>query len=115
MISLQRLPRKLSAPSTKWLWIGLAAVPAIRLYYVREMIAALMIFTVFFVGAATVVLIFFLLDLASQRIMAWIEAGVARALNWVNDAAKDVAAGPGLASLESHRSPTSLGEGINRD
>jgi hypothetical protein len=79
VISLKRFLNKLAGTNTKkWIWIGLAAVPAIRLYYVREMIAALIIFSVFFVGAATVVLIVFLLDRASQHAMAWAEAGVVR-------------------------------------
>lgn len=104
MISLRRLARKLSAGGMKWLWIGIAAVPAMRLYYVREMAAALMIFSIFFAGAATVVLIFFFLDLASQRIVGWIEVGVVRGLSWVSDAVKGVAARPGWGSVESHPS-----------
>ena len=79
MISLRQLSHKLAGTDTKkWIWIGLAAVPAIRFYYVREMIAALIIFSVFFVGAATLVLIAFLLDRASEHAMIWAEAGVAR-------------------------------------
>jgi len=62
----------------KWAWLGLAAVPAIRLYYVQEMIAALMIFSVLFVIGAMLVLIIFLLDRASERAMMWAEASVAR-------------------------------------
>ena len=65
----------------RWIWIGLAVAPAIRLYYVQEMIAALIMFSVLFVGAATVVLIIFLLDRASQRAMTWAEAGLARLAN----------------------------------
>lgn len=91
MISWERLSHKLSLRRMKWLWIGLAALPALRLYYVREMVAALMIFSVLFAGAALIVLIFFLLDIASQRVVVWMEAGVVRALGWVNDSAKDVA------------------------
>lgn len=83
MTSFGRFLRKLSLSSTKWLLTGLVMIPAIRLYYVREMIAALMIFSVLFAGAATIVLIIFLVDLASQRIMAWIEAGVLRTSKWI--------------------------------
>ena len=83
MISLKRFLNKLAGTDTKkWIWIGLAAVPATRLYYVREMIAALIIFSVFFVAAATVVLIVFLLDRGSQHAMAWAEAGVVRLVHW---------------------------------
>jgi len=62
VISFSRLLYKLAGTGRrKWIWIGLAAVPAIRLYYVQEMIAALIIFSVLFVGASMVVLIIFLL------------------------------------------------------
>jgi hypothetical protein len=79
MISFSRLSKELVGTGrNKWVWIGLAAVPAIRLYYVQEMIAALMIFSVLFVVAATLVLIIFLLDRASEHAMIWVEASVAR-------------------------------------
>ncbi len=82
MISFRRLSHKLAGKDRKrWIWIGLAAVPAIRLYYVQEMIAALIMFSVFFVSAAMVVLIIFLLDRASQHAMTWAEAGVTRLLH----------------------------------
>jgi Flp pilus assembly protein protease CpaA len=77
MTSFRRLSHA-GADRKNWIWIGVAAVPAIRLYYVQEMIAALIMFSVLFVGAATVVLIIFLLDRASQQVVAWAEAGVAR-------------------------------------
>jgi uncharacterized membrane protein YraQ (UPF0718 family) len=54
-----------------WILVGLAALAAIRLYYVREMIAALVIFSVLFALAAGAVLTLFLLDLAGQRTLAW--------------------------------------------
>ena len=79
MISLRQLSQKLArTDAKKWIWIGLAAVPAIRLYYVREMLAALIMFSVLFVAAATIALLIFLLDRASQHAMIWAEAGVAR-------------------------------------
>ena len=79
MTSFTQWSHKLAGTDTKkWLWIGLAAVPAIRLYYVQEMIAALMIFSVLFVVAATLVLIIFLLDRASEHAMMWAEEGIAR-------------------------------------
>jgi hypothetical protein len=82
VISFRQLSHKLAGTDTKkWIWIGLAglaAVPTIRLYYVREMIAALIMFSVLFVGVAALVLIVFLLDRASQHAMIWAEAGVAR-------------------------------------
>ena len=89
MISFRRLSHVLAGTDRKkWIWVGLAAVPAIRFYYVQEMIAALIIFSVLFVGAATVVLIIFLVDRVSQQIVVWAEAGVARLVHWVVDASK---------------------------
>jgi hypothetical protein len=79
VISFRQLLHKLAGTERKrWVWIGLAAVPAIRLYYVQEMIAALIMFSVLFVGVSVLVLIIFLLDRASQYAMTWAEAGMAR-------------------------------------
>jgi hypothetical protein len=69
-------------------WGGLLALATLKFYYVQEMIAALVIFSVLFVGAATVVLIIFLLDRASQQIVVWAEAGVARLVHRVARASK---------------------------
>jgi hypothetical protein len=78
--------QKLSAALRgKWIWIGLAALPALRFYYVREMIAALMIFSVLFVAVAFVVLVIFLIDRFSQQIVVWAEPGAARVARWVAD------------------------------
>jgi hypothetical protein len=54
MISFRRLS-ELVRTNKKWIWIGLATVPAIRLCYVQEMIAALIMFSVLFVGVLTLV------------------------------------------------------------
>jgi hypothetical protein len=82
VISSRQLLFKLAGTNGKrWIWIGLAAVPAIRIYYVREMIAALIIFSVLFVAVATVVLIVFLLDRASEYAVTWAEVGVARLIH----------------------------------
>ena len=89
MISISRWLDKLAGTRRKrWIWMGLAAAPAIRLYYVREMIAALIIFSILFMLGATVVLIIFLLDRASQHVMTWAEAGVTRLVHRVVDASK---------------------------
>lgn len=55
----------------KWTLLGLAALAAIWLYQVQEMIAALAIFSVLFALAAGAVLTIFLLDRAGQRTLAW--------------------------------------------
>jgi hypothetical protein len=104
VISLRRLSHKLAGTDRKnWIWIGLAAVPAIHLYYVQEMIAALIIFSVLFVIAAAVVLIIFLLDRASKQIVVWAEAGIARLVHCVVDAVEGMIAGPVWAHAVAHR------------
>ncbi len=50
----------------KWLWIGLAALVALQIYFVRELLAALMLFTGAFILCAIVVLVFYLIDQASR-------------------------------------------------
>jgi hypothetical protein len=70
---------KLPSPRMKWVLIGLGVLPALRIYYVREMVATLMIFSILFVAGAAFVLVLFLLDFASQRLLSWAEAGVLRA------------------------------------
>ena len=57
----------------KWVWIGLAALAALQLYFVQEMLAALFLFTVLFIAVAAVVLILWLLDRVSQETVAWAE------------------------------------------
>lgn len=57
----------------KWLWIGLAALAAIQLYFVRELLAALLLFTILFAIVAFVAVVVFVIDQAGQRTMAWVE------------------------------------------
>jgi len=102
MISFTRLS-ELATNGKKWIWIGLAAVPAIRVYYVQEMIAALIIFSVLFVIAAAVVLIIFVLDRASERVMTWVEAGLARVLHRVAGAVEGIVASPVWVQAVPHR------------
>src|SRR5260370_20532696 len=84
-----------------WTRVPQVVLPAIRLYHVQEMIAALIMFSVLFVGAFTVVLITFLLDRASQHLITWAEAGVARGVPSGVDAAQGIPATPDM----SHRVP----------
>jgi hypothetical protein len=63
----------------KWLWFGLAALIAIQIYYVREMLAALFIFCLVFGFGAVVAFILFLFDHASQRTVEWAEPQAKRA------------------------------------
>lgn len=50
----------------KWLWIALGALVALQLYFVQEMVAALMIFTGIFIVCAIVALVLYLVDQASR-------------------------------------------------
>ena len=97
MFSLRSLSDKLRAPTMKWVWISVSAVIALRIYYVREMIAALMIFSILFAAGAAVVLILFALDFASQRLIVWVEGGILRAAGWAVDAWKSSSDAHGAA------------------
>ena len=50
----------------KWLWIALAAFVALQIYFVQEMLAALILFTGIFVVCAVVALVLYLVDQASR-------------------------------------------------
>jgi hypothetical protein len=54
----------------KWLWGGLWALLAIQFYYVREMLAALVIFSIIFAVVGFIVLILFVLDRGIRRTLA---------------------------------------------
>lgn len=51
----------------KWMWIGLAVVAALQLYYVREMIAAFVVLGVVFALIAGAGMLVFLVDRANGR------------------------------------------------
>jgi hypothetical protein len=101
VISLKQLLAAIT--KTKGVWIGVAAVLALRFYYVREMIAALVIFSVLFAAGAIVVLAVFLVDRLSQQIVIWAEAGLGAVVHWVTDAAEGILAKPVWAQAASHR------------
>ena len=63
----------------KWLWIGLAALAAVQVYFVRELVAALVLFSVFFTVVAAAALLIYLFDRAGQRTMDWAEPQTLRA------------------------------------
>ena len=102
--SLYKLPapiRKIIA--TKWTWISLGALPSLRFYYVQEMVAALMIFSVLFAAVALVALVIFLLDRASLEIVTWAEAGLGSIVHWVSGAAEALFARPVWVQALPHR------------
>lgn len=79
MTPLRSLVSKLSQRKTqKWILLGLAVLVLLQVYYVQEMIAALLIFSILFVAVCAVLLVIFLLDRASQRTVALAEPGAAR-------------------------------------
>lgn len=55
----------------KWTCIALAALTAIRLYYVQEMIAELVLFSALFALVAGAALVLFLLDRGLNWTLTW--------------------------------------------
>src|ERR1019366_10127150 len=55
----------------KWMWIGLAALVALRMYFVQELLAALVLFTIAFVVFAIIALMLYLVDRAGQWGLGW--------------------------------------------
>ena len=53
------------------MWLGLITLAAFQVYYLREMVAALIIFSVLFTVVGATALMLILLDRASQRTLAW--------------------------------------------
>jgi len=64
--------RLLSEKKTrKWLWIGVVAFIALQIYFVQEMLAALMLFTGVFIFFALIALVLYLIDRAGQWGLGW--------------------------------------------
>ena len=63
----------------KWLWIGLAAFAALQIYLVQELLAAMVLFSIFFVIVAVAALAIYLFDRAGQRTMDWAEPQTVKA------------------------------------
>jgi cytosine/uracil/thiamine/allantoin permease len=57
----------------KWMWAGLVAFVALQVYFVQEMLAALMLFTGVFVIFAIIALALYLVDRAGQWSLGWAE------------------------------------------
>jgi hypothetical protein len=68
MISFRSVSK---ADVRRWMWFGLFTLAAIQVYYVREMVAALIIFSFLFTFVGVTALILFLLHRTSQRTLAW--------------------------------------------
>jgi uncharacterized membrane protein YraQ (UPF0718 family) len=79
MTPFRSLASKLFQRKTqKWILLGLALLVWLQVYYVQEMIAALIVFSVLFVAVCLVLLVIFLLDRASQHTVTWAKPGAAR-------------------------------------
>lgn len=50
----------------KWLWIGLGVFAALQIYFVSELLAALILYTGLFLVCAIIALILYLVDRASR-------------------------------------------------
>lgn len=55
----------------KWMWLGLVAFVALQIYFVQEMLVALMLFTGVFVIFAIAALVLYLVDRAGQWGLGW--------------------------------------------
>jgi hypothetical protein len=107
VISIAELSHKLSAVSRKnsiWIALALTAVAATQIYYVREMLAALILFSVLFVAVYAVVLAIFLFVRVCRPFVAWAERNVARLEHLSVGAFKDAMASPVWARLVPSRS-----------
>ena len=64
----------------KWMWVGLAAFVALQVYFVQEMLAALVLFTGVFVIFAIIALVLYLVDQAGKWSIGWAGARVSPAM-----------------------------------
>jgi hypothetical protein len=55
----------------KWMWVGLVAVVAVQIYFVQELLAALILFTGLFVVLAIAAGVLYLVDRAGQWGLGW--------------------------------------------
>jgi hypothetical protein len=88
-----------------WIWIGLGFVAglAMHIYYVQEMLAALTIVSVLFVGASIAAVAIFVLVRASKPIIAWTTPNALRVAHWGVDAVQGVIANQIWAQVVPHR------------
>lgn len=73
----------------KWLWISVAALAAAQIYFVRELLAAMIIFSAVFVIGAIVALVIYFVDRASQKTVQWAEPQTTRAAQAAAHAARN--------------------------
>jgi hypothetical protein len=99
MESQATVTRNSERKARKLWWLGgLGALVMLKSYYVREMIAALMIFSALFVIGAAIVLVVFVLDRIAQRTFAWAESGAGRLARWAANSSGAIVGHIGLSS-----------------
>jgi hypothetical protein len=64
----------------KWLWIAIGGFVALQMYFVRELLAALVLFTGVFILGGAVALVFYMIDRASRWGLGLAEQQTKRAL-----------------------------------
>lgn len=72
----------------KWFWIALAVFVALQIYFVQELLVALMLFTGLFVVCALVALVLFLVDRASRWGIGMAGQQAKRAINAAEEISK---------------------------
>ena len=72
----------------KWLWFALGAFVALQIYFVQEMVAALMLFTGIFIVGAVIALVFYLIDRASRWGIGVAEQQAKRAITAAEEISK---------------------------
>jgi hypothetical protein len=97
VIPLKRLLHRVSTINKKtWIWIGLGlvAVPALHVYYVQEILAAFIAFSLLFVAVSTVVFTIFFLVRTIKPIIAWVTPKVRPVMHRGVDTVEGVIASP---------------------
>jgi hypothetical protein len=72
----------------KWLVLGLAAFVALQIYFVQEMLVALMLFTGVFILFALAALVLYLIDRAGQWGLGWAGTQARRGLTAAEEISK---------------------------
>lgn len=58
---------------SKWFWRILAVIVALQIYFVRELLAVFVLFTLGFTVVAAIALAFYLVEQAGERGVSWAE------------------------------------------
>ncbi len=72
----------------KWFWLAVGTFIALQVYFVRELLAALVLFTGVFIVCGLVALILYLIDRASQWGLGLAEHQAKRALSAAEEISK---------------------------